>query len=119
MWKTKTIPNGPDKLSKRYQIQRSLNYILSIKKVKIKETEIAKHYETGHGLKKFFTGIGSHLASSVTNTAKSFKDYLILFGKDLEFHEPTIEDFETAFKSLKINKIVGDDVIKANIVPSI
>ena len=115
MWKTKTIPNGPDKLSKRYQIQRSLNYILSIKKVKIKETEIAKHYETD----KFFTGIGSHLASSVTNTAKSFKDYLILFGKDLEFHEPTIEDFETAFKSLKINKIVGDDVIKANIVPSI
>ena len=106
-------------LLKKYQIQRSLNCILSIKKVKIKETEIAKPYETGHGLKKFFTGIGSNLASSITDTTKSLKYYLILSGNDLEFHETTIEDFETAIKSLKINKIVGDDVIKSNIVLSI
>ena len=71
------------------------------KKLKIKEKEMTKPYEIANELSKSFTGIGSNLACSIANTTKNCKGYLIPSENDLEFHELTIEEFETVFKSLK------------------
>lgn len=57
------------------------------KEVKIEETEITKPYEIANGLNKFFTRLGPTLASSITKTSKSLKDYLVTSENKLEFYE--------------------------------
>ena len=64
------------------------------KKIKIKETEITKSYEIANELKNLFARIGTNLKSSITNTAKTFKD--------TQFHLRTTENLMSLqLRSLK------------------
>ena len=64
---------------------------------KIKEPEITRSFKIANGLNNFLIRIGPNLASSITNTAKIYKGYLIPSENNLKFHDLFIEEFETAF----------------------
>ena len=65
---------------------------------------------------KYFTNVGSNLASKIQNTSKTFEDFLFPVQKNMEHKDLTFEEFEKAFKSVKHNKAAGHDDIDSNVI---
>ena len=55
----------------------------------------------------FFTNVGPLSAEKITPVSTNFTEYLISFNKPISNSDLTIEEFETAFKSLKCKEIAG------------
>ena len=65
---------------------------------------------------KYFTNVGTNLASKIQNTSKTFEDFLFPVQKNMEYKDLTFEEFEKAFKSVKHNKAAGHDDIDSNVI---
>ena len=70
------------------------------------------------GLNEYFVNVGSNLAAKIPHSEKHFSDYLQQSDNILRNEELTIEEFETAFKTLKKNKACGFDEINSNVIKS-
>ena len=57
----------------------------------------------------YFVNIGSYLAEKIPSSEKYFSDYLQQTNKILVNEELTMEEFESAFNSIKKNKACGFD----------
>ena len=68
--------------------------------------EIASYFNT------FFTNIGSNLASKISQSEKHFTSYLNKCDNTLQNNNLSIEEFEKAFSSIKINKASGSNMVK-------
>ena len=64
----------------------------------------------------FFTNIGPNLANKILQISKTFDQYFSPVDTQLNHHDLTLKEFETAYKSLKRNKASGIDDINSNIV---
>ena len=68
-----------------------------------KEIEIAKEFN------KYFTSVGTALASKVPVVTKDLSEYLPQCNASMEHKELSFQEFEKAFKTLKQNKAIGYD----------
>ena len=66
----------------------------------------------------YFVNIGSNLAAKIPSSEKHFSDYLQQTNKILVNEELTMEEFESAFNSIKKNKACGFDEINLNVIKS-
>ena len=64
----------------------------------------------------FFTNIVPNLANKIPQISKTFDQYFSPVDTQLNHHDLTLKEFETAYKSLKRNKASGIDDINSNIV---
>ena len=75
-----------------------------------KEIEIAKEFN------KYFTSVGTALASKIPVVTKDLSEYLPQCNASMEHKELSFQEFEKAFKTLKRNKAIGDDGLSGNII---
>ena len=66
----------------------------------------------------YFVNIGSNLAAKIPSSEKHFSAYLQQTNKILVNEELTMEEFESAFNSIKKNKACGFDEINPNVIKS-
>ena len=64
----------------------------------------------------FFTNIVPNLANKIPQISKTFDQCFSPVDTQLNHHDLTLKEFETAYKSLKRNKDSGIDGINSNIV---
>ena len=64
----------------------------------------------------FFTNIGQNLANKIPQISTTFDQYFTPVDTQINHHDFTLKEFETAYKSLKRNKASGIDDINSNIV---
>ena len=75
-----------------------------------KESEIAKEFN------KYFTSVGTALASKIPIVTKDVSEYLPQCNASMEHKELSFQEFEKAFKTLKRNKAIGCDGLNGNII---
>ena len=75
-----------------------------------KEIEIAKEFN------KYFTSVGTALASKIPVVTKDLSEYLPQCNASMEHKELSFQEFEKAFKTLKRNKAIGYDGLSGNII---
>ena len=75
-----------------------------------KEIEIAKEFN------KYFTSVGTALASKIPVVTKDLSEYLPQWGASMEHKKLSFQEFEKAFKTLKRNKATGCDGLSGNII---
>ena len=78
-----------------------------------KEIEIAKEFN------KYFTSVGTALASKIPVVTKDLSEYLPQCNASMEHKELSFQEFEKAFKTLKRNKAIGYDGLSGNIIMDI
>ena len=71
---------------------------------------------TAEKFNTFFPNIGPNLANKIPQVSKAVDHYFSLVDTQINHHDLTFEEFETACKSLKRNKASGNDDINSNIV---
>ena len=64
----------------------------------------------------FFTNIGPNLSKKIPQISKTFDQHFSPVDTQINHHDLTLKEFETAYKSLKRNKASGIDNINCNIV---
>ena len=65
----------------------------------------------------FFTNIGPNLSKTISQISKLFDKYFSLVDTQINNHDLTLREFETAYKSLKRHKASGiDDINSSNII---
>ena len=62
------------------------------------ENEIAKEFS------KYFTSVGTALASKIPIVTKNLREYLLQCNASMEYKELSFQEFEKAFKKLKQNE---------------
>ena len=75
-----------------------------------KESEIAKEFN------KYFTSVGTALASKIPIVPKDVTEYLPQCNAWMEHKELSFQEFEKAFKTLKRNKAIGCDGLNGSII---
>ena len=75
-----------------------------------KESEIAKEFN------KYFTSVGTALASKIPIVTKDVSEYLPQCNASMEHKELSFQEFEKAFKTLKRSKAIGCDGLNGNII---
>ena len=75
-----------------------------------KESEIAKEFN------KYFTSVGTALASKIPIVTKDVSEYLPKCNASMEHKKLSFQEFEKAFKTLKRNKAIGCDGLNGNII---
>ena len=88
------------------------------RKIKIDNQEIYDPAIIANSFNTYFTNIGSNLATKIPHSEKHFTEYLYQAEVETE-KELTIEEFESAFKTLKMNKENGFDDVNSNIVKAV
>ena len=78
-----------------------------------KEIEIAKEFN------KYFTSVGTALASKIPVVTKDLSEYLPQCNASMEHKELSFQEFEKAFNALKRNKIIGSDGLNSNIIMNV
>ena len=78
-----------------------------------KEIEIAKEFN------KYFTSVGTALASKIPVVTKDLSEYLPQCNASMEHKELSFQEFEKAFKTLKQNKAIGCDGLTGNIIMNV
>ena len=87
----------------------SLSKAIKIKQgITEKESEIAKEFN------KYFTSVGTALASKVPIVTKDVSEYLPQCNTSMVHKELSFQEFEKAFKTLKRNKAIGCDGLNGN-----
>ena len=86
------------------------------KKLLINQQEIFNQDEIAGCFNTFFTNVGSNLAAKIPHSEKHFTSYLKRSDSEIKLDELSIEEFQKAFESLKINKASGFDDINPNVV---
>ena len=75
-----------------------------------KEIKIAKEFN------KYFTSVGTALASKIPVVTKDVSEYLPYCNTSMVHKELSFQEFEKAFKTLKRNKAIGCDGLNGNII---
>ena len=75
-----------------------------------KESEIAKE------LNKYFTSVGTALASKILIVTKDVSKYLTQCNALMEHKELSFQEFEKAYETLKRNRAIGCDGLSGNII---
>ena len=65
---------------------------------------------------KYFTNVGPSMSGKIQNKFKTFEDFLFPAQKNMENRDPSFEEFEKVFKSLKPNKVAVYDDIDSNVI---
>ena len=78
-----------------------------------KESEIAKEFN------KYFTSVGTALASKIPIVTKDVSEYLPQCNASMEDKELSFQEFEKAFKTLKRNKAIGCDGLNGSIITDV
>ena len=89
------------------------------RKIKIDNQEIYEPAVIADSFNTYFTNIGSNLAAKIPHSEKHFTEYLDQAEVEITEKELTFEEFESAFKTLKINKANGFDDVNSNIVKAV
>ena len=111
-WQCKTIMTD---------LERSHRKVLEEKSIlpTTLETEngiISDKNATAEKFNTFFPNIGPNLVNKIPQVSKAVDHYFSLVDTQINHHDLTFEEFETACKSLKRNKASGNDDINSNIV---
>ena len=75
-----------------------------------KESEIVKEFN------KYFTSVGTALASKIPIVTKNVNEYLPQCNPSMEHKELSFQEFKKSFKTLKRNKATGCDGLSGNII---
>ena len=59
----------------------------------------------------FFTNIGPNLSEKIPQISKTFDQYFSPVDTQINLHDLTLKELETAYKSLKRNKASGIDIL--------
>ena len=79
-------------------------------KITEKDSEIAKEFN------KYFTSVGTALASKIPIVTKDVSEYLPQCNASMEHKELSFQEFEKAFKALNRNNAIGCDGLNGNII---
>ena len=86
------------------------------KAIKTKQGITEKKIEIAKEFNKYFTSVGTTLASKIPVVTKDLREYLPQCGASMEHKERSFQEFEKAFKTLKRNKATGCDGLSSNII---
>ena len=86
------------------------------KAIKTKQGITKKEIETAKEFNKYFTSVGTVLASKISVVTKDLSEYLPQYDASMEHKELSFQEFEKVFKTLKRNKATGCDGFSGNII---
>ena len=86
------------------------------KAIKTKHGITAKKSEIAKEFNKYFTSVGTALASKVPIVTKDVSEYLPRCNSSMVHKELSFQEFEKAFKTLRRNKANGCNGLNGNII---
>ena len=86
------------------------------KAIKTKQGITEKEIDIAKELNRYFTSVGTALASKIPGVTKDLSEYLPQCNASMEHKELSFQEFEKAFKTLKRNKAIGYDGLSGNII---
>ena len=86
------------------------------KAIKTKKGSTEKEIKIAKEFNKYFTRVGTALASKIPVATKDLSEYLRQCNALMEHKERSFQEFEKAFKTLKRNKAIGYDGLNGNII---
>ena len=86
------------------------------KAIKIKQGITEKESEIAKELNKYFTSVGTALASKILIVTKDVSKYLTQYNALMEHKELSFQEFENAYETLKRNRAIGCDGLSGNII---
>ena len=69
------------------------------KSINVNGKSIKKNSRIAEEFNKYFTNVGSNLASKIQNKSETFEDFLFPVQENMEYRDLTFEEFEKAFLS--------------------
>ena len=88
------------------------------RKITINKNETFDEDLIANTFNKYFVNVGPDLARNIPSSEKHFTDYIHKTDKTLDEKSLTLQELETAFKTLKTDKASGFDEINPNVVKS-
>ena len=86
------------------------------KAIKTKQGNTEKENKIVKEFNKYFTSVGTALASKIPAVTKDLSEYLPQCNALMEHKELSFQEFEKAFKTLKRNEAIGYDGLSGNII---
>ena len=84
--------------------------------IKVDQTIIQNPQGIAKEFNKFFPSVGPKLMKKISNTKKTFQDFLTSHNEAMQFEDLKFDEFEEAFKSLKRSKAADFDDLSSNII---
>ena len=110
------------RIKRSWQIMKEINRKMKqknnifLKALKINKKSLHSAEQIGNEFKFFFANVGPFLVRNILPVSASFTKCLMTFNDATNDSNLTTEDFETALKFLKRNKVAEIDTINTDIV---